>query len=160
MVPTWYQPEPRVGFDDQQTCVCECKCYQISIYHHTSSKTLLMPSPQCILTIPGYKTKSNSGGNSRYTQHRPDLTKYPRFVTVESSLSISSLLQWQCNGWFRELRVESTAHLSMEDEVEEKGSPWCCSVLCDLSDYVCRENIPVLGDPLRPHCGSSVDGGC
>ena len=54
--------------------VCECWSYQISIYHHTSSKTLLMPSPQCILTILSYKTNPNSGGNSRYTQARPHQT--------------------------------------------------------------------------------------
>ena len=77
-----------------------------------------MPSPQCILTIPGYKTNSNSGGNSRYTQARP-----------HQDLSLWSLLSSQCNGWFREFRVESTAHLSMEDEVEEKGRPWCFTVI-------------------------------
>ena len=44
-------------------------------------------------------------------------------------LSLWSLLSSQCNGCFMKFRVKSTAHLSMEDEVEEKERPWCFTVI-------------------------------
>ena len=56
---------------------------------------------------------------------RPDLSKL-------QDLSFWSLLSSQCNGWFRGFRVESTAHLSMEDEVKEKRRPWCCTVISGI----------------------------
>ena len=123
-------------------CVCECKCYQISIYHHTSSKTLLMPSPQCILTIPGYKTNSNSGGNSRYIP-RPDLTNHPGSVTVESSVFSMQWLLHGIQGWINSSSFNGRWSW-------RKGKTLV--LYCDLCDYVCSENILVLGPTVDPGC--------
>ena len=84
-------------------CVCECKRYQISIYHHTLSKTLLMLSPQCILTIISYKTNSNSGGNSR---HRTYIYRRHHIVVV---LRIKDLSFCLLNGGFMECWIKSSS---------------------------------------------------
>ena len=90
------------------------------------NKTLLMPSPQCILTISSYKTNSNSVCNSRYSRARP--YQASGFVILYSSVFS---MQWLVRSENSGLNQQLIFHWKMKlKKREDLGallwSLWLC----------------------------------